>query len=340
MKNGKIKIWLPTIRVNSGTDVFTRRLADALTKHGIEAQISWFSGHYELMPFLLRHVSPPEGTDVIFANSWNGFAFKRADIPLIVTMHHSGFEPAIHSYRTRAQRIYHRLLIEPFEKRSFQAADAVTAVSMFAAENMKRVVHLENVEVIYNWIDIDLFHPAPEVQEEKNRPFRLLFVGKPSLSKGADLLAPIMRRLGSDFELRIAGRPNPAQDAGYPANVQVLGWLNEKQLINAYQECDALLFPSRSEGFGYVALEAMACGKPVIATDTTALPEVVTDGVTGILCPVGDVSAFVDACNRLAANPMLCREMGKAARQRVIEQFSEPGIITQYLTLMHGLLRR
>jgi glycosyltransferase involved in cell wall biosynthesis len=340
MQTGKVKAWLPAIRVGTGTDVFTQRLANALTVQGLTTQISWFPPKFELAPFLLKFVPPPAGTDIVFSNSWNGFAFKRANIPLVVTMHHSGFDPDIHSYRTPAQRLYQRLLIHPFERNSCQVADAVTAVSKFSADSVRQAIGLSGVEVIHNWIDTDRFHPLTGVQAQNDLPFRLLFVGKPSRSKGADLLAPIMRRLGPNFELRIAGRPDPAQQAEYPTNIQVLGWLNEVELIRAYQECDALLFPSRSEGFGYAVLEAMACEKPVIATNVTALPEVVTDDLTGILCPINDVGAFANACVRVAANPALCRRMGKAARQRAIEHFSEQKIVSRYLALIDRLLER
>jgi glycosyltransferase involved in cell wall biosynthesis len=340
MQDGRIKVWLPAIRVGSGTDMFTERLADALARHGILTEITWFSSKFEFAPFLLRSVQPPAGTDIVLANSWNGFAFKRPDIPLIVTMHHSGFDPAVHFYRTLAQRIYHRLLIEPYERWSYKAADVVTAVSTFSANSLRQATGLAKVEVIHNWIDTERFRPMTSAHPGDTRPFRLLFVGKPSVSKGADLLAPIMRCLGPEFELRIAGRPNPAQQAEYPTNIRVLGWLNEEKLIRSYRESDALLFPSRSEGIGYVALEAMACGKPVIATNGTALPEVVSDGVTGILCPAGNVSEFTAACSRLAADPALCAQLGRAARQRAIEEFSEPKIIARYSDLIHRLVER
>jgi glycosyltransferase involved in cell wall biosynthesis len=340
MQDGRIKVWLPAIRVGSGTDVFTERLADALTRHGILTEITWFSSKFEFAPFLLRSVQPPAGTDIVLANSWNGFAFKRPDIPLIVTLHHSGFDPTVHFYRTLTQRIYHRLLIEPYERWSYKAANAVTAVSTFSANSLKQATGLAKVEVIHNWIDTERFRPMASAHPGDTRPFRLLFVGKPSVSKGADLLAPIMRRLGPEFELRIAGRTNPAQQAEYPTNIRVLGWLNEEKLIRSYQESDALLFPSRSEGFGYVALEAMACGKPVIATDCTAIPEVVSNCVTGLLCAPGDVIAFADACRHLADSPLRRMEMSQAARQKAIEEFSESVVLPRYVNLIQRLTGR
>jgi glycosyltransferase involved in cell wall biosynthesis len=91
----------------------------------------------------------------------------------------------------------------------------------------------------------------------------------------------------------------------------LLGRLSEKELIDEYQKCDALLFPSRFEGFGYVALEAMSCGKPVVATDSSSIPEVVENGVSGLLCPIDDIEAFVNACSQLEENKELCVKTGE-----------------------------
>jgi glycosyltransferase involved in cell wall biosynthesis len=146
-----------------------------------------------------------------------------------------------------------------------------------------------------------------------------------------------MQKLGPAFELRYTTGLRTRQSDPIPANMQPLGWLDETGVIRAYQECDALLFPSRFEGFGYVALEAMACGKPVVASNSSALPEVVENGVTGILCEPDNIDAFVEACSRLACNPALCACMGEAARKRVTRSFSEEAIVPLYIRLFNSL---
>lgn len=337
MENGKIKVWLPAIRAGTGTDVFTLRLADALRRHGLAAQVTWFSLRFEAMPFLLRQVKPPTGTDIVFANSWNGYAFKRDELPLVVTLHHSAYDPASRKLQSPAQRFYHWLIVKPFEMRSLQAADAITAVSAFAADSLKRATAIDRVSVIHNWVDTERFCPLP-ARRETGRPFRLLFVGKLSKGKGADLLAPIMRQLGPDFELSFAGRLKKGRAADCPANMRALGWLEEKALIEAYRGCDAVLFPSRSEGFGYAALEAMACGKPVIASNATALPEVVVDGTTGILCSTDDVQGFAGACRTLAANPARCETMAIEARRHAVDRFSESIAMKKFLAIVEDLV--
>jgi glycosyltransferase involved in cell wall biosynthesis len=339
MENGKIKVWLPAIQAGSGTDVYTRRLAAALERHGIATQITWFSLSHELLPALLRRAQPPAGTDIVIANSWNGFAFKRTGLPLVVVVHHCVFDPDLRRYKSALQSLYHRFFAEPREVRSLRAADAVVAVSHYVANHLHQKLGMDGVEVIHNWVDTERFKPQPQ-EARGDRPFSLLFVGKFSRLKGGDLLAPLMRRLGTAFELRFTAEPQDCRNMNLPANMIPIGRLSEQEMICAYQACDALLLPSRAEGFGYAALEAMACGKPVIACNNTALPEIVTNGITGILCDTGDVGAFANACRLLADDSALCSLMGSAGRQRAIELFSESTAIKLCLDLIDGLVAK
>lgn len=318
-KGLKIKAWLPAIAVGTGTDVFTRRLADALEKQGISVRITWIPRYFELIPHCLKIMAPPFGTDVVIVNSWNGFAFKRYRLPLIVVVHHASFEADLAPYKSRLQRLYHRWFAVPREAHSLRVADAVVAVSAYVADRVRERYRVENVEVIHNWVDTERFCPALQAVRGRG-PFRLLFVGKPTRLKGADLLAPVMRELGEEFELHVTATAEECSWLGLPSNVHFLGRLSEDRLIRAYQHCDALLCPSRSEGFGYAVLEAMACGKPVIASKATALTELVVDGVTGVLCELNNITEIVAACRQLSDNPAGCCKMGIAARGMAIEK--------------------
>ena len=75
-----MKVWFPFTKGTSGTDVITRRQADALQRRGISTEMTCFPGPYEFAPFLLRSVRAPPDTHIIHVNSWNGFAFERAGI--------------------------------------------------------------------------------------------------------------------------------------------------------------------------------------------------------------------------------------------------------------------
>lgn len=328
-----MRIWFPTIVGNSGADVYTRRLARALAKCNIDVQIDWFPTAYQFAPSMLSRRPPPPGTRVIHANSWSAFAFKRANLPLVVTEHHCVFDPSYRPHQNLAQFLYHTQVIRRYAMRSYAQASAVVAVSAFTAQSLRTAAGLTDVDVLPNFIDTHRYRPAATPGYTPHRPFRLLFVGNPTSRKGGDLLVPIMRRLGADFELRFTSGLRGETRVNYPKNMIPLGRLDDAELIRAYQECDALLYPSRFEGFGYSALEAMACGKPVVASDCTSLPEVTPDGVTGLLCKTGDVDEFAEACRRLARDDSLRNQLGNNARNRAVGHFSEDVAIQRYLSL-------
>lgn len=333
-----LKVWLPAIKCGAGADVFTLRLADALRRLGIQSEISWFHRRYEFVPFLLRNASPPPGTNLVIANSWNAFAFERSGVPLVVTELHCVLDPRLRPYKNILQHLYHELLIRRFAIESYRKAAGVVAISDYTADSVTRVMGVTGVSTIHCWVDTDKFRPAESASDSPHRPFRLLYVGNTSRRKGFDLLAPIMRALGSGFELLFTSGLRGRTRGSYPQNMIPLGVLSEEKLIRAYQECDALLFPSRFEGFGYVALEAMACGRPVIATNCTSIPEVVEDGVTGILCQVDNVDGFVSAIRSLSTDRDKWLSMCEAARSRALGLFSEGRLIRDYAAILECLV--
>lgn len=85
---------------------------------------------------------------------------------------------------------------------------------------------------------------------------------------------------------------------------------------------DIFCLPSLNEGMGRVILEAMACGKPVVASDTGGIPELVQDGVTGFLCPIADPGSIAAAIEKLINNNQLCREFGAAGKKAATAKFS------------------
>jgi glycosyltransferase involved in cell wall biosynthesis len=334
-----MKIWFPLMRGWSGTDIFTERLASGLHQQGLKTEVTYFSSYFEFAPFVLKNVSAPSGTQIIHTNSWNGFAFKRTNIPLVVTEHHCVFDPDYLPYESLAQRLYHTMLIKEYEKASFRTASAITAISQYTALSLAKIFQITNAQVIYNWVDTSLFTPSKDFQPEHSSLFRLLYVGNLSRRKGSDLLKPIMNRLGPDFELHYtSGLRSPRNRLPECQNMHSVGTLKGQKLVQAYQRCNAFLFPSRFEGFGLAVLEAMACGKPVIASDNSALPEVIEKDVSGIICPTNDVNAFAEACLKLAHNPELCERYGYNARKRAVNFFSQDKAISRYRDIYHSLI--
>jgi glycosyltransferase involved in cell wall biosynthesis len=332
-----VKIWFPTVRAGSGADVYVNRLATALRKKNISAEITWFDRRFEFLPFLLKNRPPPAGTDIIHANSWNAFVFKRMDIPLVVTEHHCVLDPALKLHKGRHQDFYHRNIIRHYEQASFRKAHKVIAVSSHTENSLQRSLGLSYVFVIYIWVDTEKFTPA-DTPVKNDGVLRLLFVGNQSIRKGWDTILLTMQALGDGFQLMATTGLGERERAGNCRNIIPLGRLSDGGLVEAYQDCDALIFPSRYEGFGYAALEAMSCGKPVIATDNTALPEVVSDGITGILCPPGDIDCFVAACRRLRDDRKSRLELGENARNRAMNHFTEEDLVQKYISVYEQLL--
>jgi glycosyltransferase involved in cell wall biosynthesis len=333
-----MKIWLPAIRGGSGADVFTFRLCQAIRREGLDAEISWFPTLYELFPFLLRRVSPPRGTTIIHANSWNAFAFKRKSIPLVVTEQLGILDQAAQGHKSLPQFIYHETVIRQFVKASFRVASAATAVSDYTALGLQRSLAINSAKVIYNSVNTETFAPGSEREANHSGPFRLLFVGNPIRRKGADLFAPIMRALGAKFELYFTAGRRQLSPRDVASNMFPLGRItNDVELVKLYQRSDALLFPSRFEGLPIAVLEAMACAKPVIAANTSSLAEVIEDGVNGMLCPSDDILAFVAACRTLANERQMCSRYGSAARDCIESRFSEAVVVPQYINLYHEI---
>jgi phosphatidyl-myo-inositol dimannoside synthase len=104
--------------------------------------------------------------------------------------------------------------------------------------------------------------------------------------------------------------------------IEFRGAVDDAALVDLYAGCEMFAMPSRKEGFGLVFLEAMAHAKPVIAADSTATPEVVVNGETGLLVPYGDVARLADALIVLGDDPKLARDLGARGLERVRQRFS------------------
>lgn len=151
----------------------------------------------------------------------------------------------------------------------------------------------------------------------------LLFVGDMTYDKGLIALLEAYTLAGGRESLPplvLIGRRRPETPKELPAGVIELGTLPHSQVMAAWRRCTAALVPSRwAEPFGMVALEAMSAGRPVIASASGGLVDIVVDGQTGILTPPGDVPALAQAMRYLVATPPVAEAMGKAGRERLSE---------------------
>lgn len=333
-----MKVWLPTLRAGSGADVFSLRLQRALLQEGVTAEIAWLPSSIEWLPERLRTLEIPAGVDIVHANALVAGQFMGRGVPVVATVHHLVHDKAYAPHRSIPESIYHRMHLRWRERRAIRKASAVTAVSRHVAQSIRTVFARADIDVVPNWVDCELYLPAIASQPlSEADAFRVLWVGNRSRRKGVDLLPALARALGPGYEVRcVGGLRSGTSPADEIPGVRMLGGLTEAQLVSEYQACDVLVSLSRYEGFGYAALEAMACGKPVVAFAAGGLTEVVEDNVTGFLCDVDDVAALAGRVAQLAADRCLLHRMGSAARDRAC---SHAGNVNGYLRVYERVMR-
>lgn len=332
-----MKIWLPYVVCGSGTDVFTRRLEKFFNDAGHPAVATPYAHNFQYAPRLLKRMQPPGRHDIVLTNSWNGFAFRRDDRPVVTVEHLCVFDPALRPYTSFAQRVFHRSIVFPHEKLSFDAATKSVAVSEYTGRAAQAAFRCPAPHVIHNGVDTQFFSPDPAPAREHG-PFRILFIGNLTKRKGADLLSPIMERLGERFELLYTSglrgngvlRPLP--------NMRAIGRLNQSQMRDAYRACDVALFPSRLEGLSYAAAEAMACGLPLVASNSSSFPEMIDDGINGRLCAVDDVEAFVAAIRQYEQDRATHAGARAAARETAEKKFDAVQMGRRYIELLERVL--
>jgi alpha-maltose-1-phosphate synthase len=334
-------IWMPNIRGNSGSDVFIERLAEGLRQRGVTVSVDWFDSRYEFFPDALVTRAMPEGVDIVHAIGLNAFAFRRHGRPIVVSEHHYVLDPAYRQFKTRTQHLYQCLVTGRASRRSFKAASMLVSPSEFTRKVLAVAAPHTPQAMVPLWVDTERFSPLGIGERPRNPgPFRLLFVGNRSFRKGADIIPRLAAQLGPGFEILCTGGLRGGAESIGSGSVRYLGRLSVSELVEAYRDCDAVLVPSRYEGFGYAALEAMACEKPVIAFACGAVDEIVDDGVTGFMLPIGDVDGVVARAHQLAADPALAVAMGKAGRGRAVTTFAEERGIQGYLDIYHALMGR
>ncbi len=331
-------VWFPTVRANSGTDVFTVRLQQALQVRGARARTTWLPLRAEYAPWTVAIPKPPPGTNIVHVNTWLHRRFIPPNLPVVATLHSCVHDCALQPYKSQTQALYHRHWVRDLESANLRRATVVTAVSRYTATIAAQLFGRDDVVVIPNGVDTRIFSPVERALP--NYPFRLLYVGNWSKLKGVDLLGPIMHELGDSFELLYtadrAGRhrrqtlPRNCQDIGRPQGTAAMAYW--------YRNADALLFPSRLEGFGLVAAEAMACGLPVVAADNSALPEVVRHGATGILCPTDHITCMATAIRSLQDDPETWQAMRQQASKWAATEFAQERQIDRYIDLYASML--
>jgi len=272
-----------------------------------------------------------------------GYLIKKVyDIPYIITLHGGGI-PGFAPERTAL--LFTFLL--PFTRHIWREASAVVAVS----QGLKDLAHISypdtEIQVIRNGIDSQQFQPRSQPDLNRGK-VAILFVGRLAEQKGLRYLLQTLPLLHESaetpFELRILGDGPQRQEMESMVErmrltnlVHFVGWVPSEEVKAYLQDSDIFVLPSLIEGLPISVLEAMACGLPVVTTDTRGNNELVRSGENGFLVPVGDVESLATSLRVLIADLSLRKAMGE--RGRLVAAEHDWGVISRsYLALYRSVL--
>jgi N-acetyl-alpha-D-glucosaminyl L-malate synthase BshA len=233
----------------------------------------------------------------------------------------------------------------PITRFGIEQSDAVTAVSEYLKQRTVEEFQIQRpISVIPNFVNCDVYSRSHDLSLRQRfaDPEEAIFIHISNfrpVKRVEDVIAVFARvRQSCPAKLLLVGdgpeRPKAewlAETQGVAGDVLFMG--KQSEMAQLLSIADILLLPSENESFGLVALEAMACEVPVIATRIGGIPEVVEDEEDGFLFNLGDVAAMADASIRLLKNPKLRAEMGKSARQHAIRDFCASKIVRHYENL-------
>lgn len=216
-------------------------------------------------------------------------------------------------------------------------AAAVIAVSRYMAKRIAQHVPTANVVAIPNMVDVADIQQRMVDAPTMTIPERFaLFVGKLEANKGAQLLPELIQQVRPPAIVVAGDGPLNAQIRQAAAQVNVpcvmLDWTDHDDVLRLMARCEALWFPSSwDEPLSRVLLEALACGAPIVAMPTGGTPEIIVDGVSGVLAP--DLTAFVTQAQRIHTDESWRQQLQHGARTHAQKTFAVPVVIAQVQAL-------
>lgn len=324
----------------------------------------------------LRMAEGVAGADLVHSHTWYAnFAGRLAQVlygaPHVVTSH--SLEP-LRPWKAEQLGPGYRLS-SWVEQAALEQADAVIAVSRAMADDIVRVypgIETARVKVVHNGIDTEEFFPDPATDAlerlgiDPKAPY-VLFVGRVARQKGITYLLEAARHFDPEAGLVLCATAadTPQVQAEVRAGTDRLSrerkgvtWvqamLPRREVVQLMSHAAVFVCPSVYEPFGFINVEAMACGAPVVASSVGGIPEVVLDGVTGLLVPLersadplgtpadpeGFAAALAGQVNRLLRDPELARRLGAAGRQRAVAEFTWPAVAAATVGVYREALSR
>jgi glycosyltransferase involved in cell wall biosynthesis len=314
------------------------------TWHDVVEVLQFTTGSFsEPLAFSLRALRALEQRlgdfDLVHDNQSLGYGMLRIEqlLPTVVTLHHPISKDRelemSHAPSARKRRQVGRWY--RFIRMQARVARQMPRI-VVVSENSIRDIHLDfgvdkqRMRLVPVGVDPDLFRPHPEVARV---PGRLITTASADVAlKGLSYLLEAVAKLRTerDVTLTLIGKAKPGGQAeetierlGLTGVVEFVSGVSDERIVELYAEAELAVVPSLYEGFSLPAVEAMATGTCLVATDGGALPEVTgRDGETVLSCRAGDVGALAATLRRGLDDPSLRALVGAAGRARVIERWS------------------
>jgi glycosyltransferase involved in cell wall biosynthesis len=273
----------------------------------------------------MRRLIAERRPDIIHAHWWFPSAlaatYTPSATPLVVTLHGS-------DVRLATKSAFAPMLFRRVAKR----AAAMTAVSQWLADQAGALGAPSKPAVASMPVDVEHFE-----LNSGNRGRSVLFVGRLNAQKGPADLVTAMASLPAEVTADFVGDgPDrsalvaQARQLGLDSRVRWHGQLPRSAIISLYRQAAAVAMPSREEGLGLVAVEALLTGTPVVAYRSGGVAELIEDGETGILTAPGDTGALAGSLNALLVDPARARRMGAAGRERMLARFTPATVAGVY----------
>ncbi|MEY4762716.1 MAG: hypothetical protein RLZZ200_2572 [Pseudomonadota bacterium] len=217
-----------------------------------------------------------------------------------------------------------------------RAADFIVCIGRFARSQLMKLSSVDQwpkFDICPLGVDVANYNAGHvPAAKDSNRPFTILCVGRLTPAKGQHVLVEAcvaLRDADRAFRLVIVGTgPDESSlkarvgQLGLDSCVQFTGPLNQDAVRGLYREADVFALPSFAEGIPVVLMEAMASGVPCVTTRITGIPELIRDGIDGVLVTPSDSQELADALSSLMDDPELRGELGRAGRERVRERYN------------------
>jgi len=285
--------------------------------------------YYKLRVFLRVHKF-----DIIECQEYLGF--------LPFGLNHKGFIIRLHGAAVFFNHILKRngsRLTHWYEKQMIKKSQHIIAVSKYCGESTLKICDLEQkkYKVIYNSVDVKKINVFKSIYKSN---YKIVFANTVNRKKGVFELVTAFNKIASKFpeaKLFIIGKLNYSENGvnikdllldkvneKYRSRLFITGWLNsEQEVYNHLADSHVCVYPSHMEGFGIAPVEPMTLGKPVLFMKNGPGPEVIEDGVSGLLIDSFSPSDIAEKIELLFLNPNLVNKLSKNAQLRVKNKFQK-----------------